>query len=185
MKKYATAVIIYTILLFVWSGFTQVLPWGIPTAQKITTQSKEFIKEIPNLIKVEQNNLTTDAFDKTFNNRISTYTTNNTFSWIITQPLQNDYSGYFINEIIVQFFVGALLTCILAFTIKLDLKTRLSIIFIMGFLAFTATYGQLMNWWRLPPKYALGVGLNLIAGWTLSSFIISKYILKTSKQTYE
>ena len=182
MKKIVIAIITYTVILFLWNGFTQILPWGIPTAQNITVQSEENTKEFPNLIKLEPNTLTTHDFDKTFNHKISTYTTNDTFSWIITQPLQTDYSGYFIREIITQFIVGILLTILLFLTVKLELKTRLIIIFVVGILAFSSTYGQLMNWWRIPATYALGVGINLAFGWIMSSFIVSKYIIKTEKQ---
>ena len=185
MKRIVYAVITYTILLFLWSGFTQILPWGIPSAQKISVQSKENSKEIPNLIYLKPNTLTTDYFDKTFNHKISTYTTNDTFSWIITQPLQTDYSGYFIKELITQFFVAILLTILLILTIKLELKTKLTIILVVGILIFSSTYLQLMNWWGLPARYALGVGANLIFGWSFSSFIVSKYILKNEEQKHK
>ena len=39
MKKHLLALLVFTVLLFLWSGLTQILPWGVPTAQKITVQS--------------------------------------------------------------------------------------------------------------------------------------------------
>lgn len=178
MKNFIFAILTFALLLFLWNGLSQLLPWGIPTAQKITVQSEANIREVPKLLKLKPNTLTSPEFDTTFNHKISTYSTDATFSWIITQPLQPDYSGYFIREGFTQLIVGILLSLILLLTQKLKLMLSLALIGIIGSLAFVSTYGQLMNWWGLPASYALGLGINLILGWLLSSFIVSKYILK-------
>lgn len=182
MKKYLLASLVFTILLFLWSGFTQILPWGIPTAQKITVQSHVVSNEIPNLIKMHPNTLTTKEFDAAFKNKISTYTTDNTFSWIVTQPLKSNYTSYFVGEVITQCLVGILLTLLLALTKNHTLQSRMLFILIIGFTAWVATYGQLLNWWGMPITYAVGVGVNLIVGWLLTGFIVAKFILKSEKQ---
>ena len=181
MKKIITSIIVCTLILFLLSGVAQMLPWGIPTTQNISEQSlpSEQQDNIPNLIKFPPNTLTSEEFDNQFINKISTYTTDHTFSWIVTQPIQNDYSGYFIKEILTQLIVGILLTILLLLTITLKLKTRLTIIVLFGLLAVTSTYGQLMNWWQLPASYAIGVGINLIIGWLITSFIVARFILKS------
>ena len=179
MKKYLLASIVFTIVLFLWSGLTQMLPWGIPTSQKITVQSDNIVNVIPNLIKLQPNTLTTDDFDSTFNHKISTYTTDSTFSWIITQPLKINYSSYFIGEVITQFIVGIFLTILLVLTQKHKIQTRMLFICIVGLVAWTATYGQLLNWWAMPAAYAIGVGVNLVIGWLVSGFLVSMFILES------
>ena len=182
MKKYILAIFTFTILLFLWNGFVQVLPWGIPTAQKITAQSSSIPYELPNLIKVQPNTLTTNNFDSTFNHKISTYTTDKTFSWIVTQPLKTDYSSYFIGEIIIQFFVGILLTLLLVLTRNYKIQTRMMLLGIVGLVAWVATYGQLLNWWAMPNTYTIGIGVNLIIAWLVTGFLVSRFILKFEKQ---
>lgn len=179
MKKYILDALVFTILLFLWSGFTQMLPWGVPSAQKITVRSDSSTHKIPGLIKLQANTLTTSSFDPIFNHKISTYTTNNTFSWIVTQPLKTDYTSYFIGEAITQFFVGMLLTFLLTLTTHHKIQTRVLVVCIVAILAWTATYGQLINWWGMPPDYAVGVGANLIIGWGLISLLVSRFILKS------
>ncbi len=181
MKKHLLALLVFTVLLFLWSGLTQILPWGVPTAQKITVQSDSAANRIPNLIKLEPNTLTTNNFDSTFNNKISTYTTDKTFSWIVTQPLKTDYTSYFISEIVTQFFIGALLTLLLVLTKNHKIQTQMMFIGIVGLVAWAATYGQLLNWWAMPATYAIGVGVNLIIGWLSTGFLVSRFILKSEK----
>lgn len=182
MKQYLLALVVFTIVLFLWSGFTQMLPWGISTSQKITVQSDSIVNEIPNLIKLQPNTLTTNDFDSTFNHRISTYTTDRTFSWIITQPLKTSYTSYFIGEVITQFLVGIFLTILLVLTQKHKIQTRMFFICIVSLVAWTATYGQLLNWWAMPAAYAIGVGVNLMIGWLISGFLVSKFILKSDRK---
>ncbi|MBD81440.1 MAG: hypothetical protein CL840_21155 [Crocinitomicaceae bacterium] len=182
MKKYLLASLVFTVLLFLWSGITQMLPWGIPTTQKITVQSGDIANEPSNLIKLQPNALTTNDFDSTFNHKISTYTTNATFSWIVTQPLRTDYTSYFVGEIITQFFVGVLLVVLLLLTKNHNIQTRMLFVGIVGLITWVATYGQLLNWWALPATYAIGVGANLIIGWLVTCFIVSRFILKPEKQ---
>ncbi len=181
MKKIIISTIVSTILLFLWGGLSQMLPWGISTTQNVNVQSKlvEEQSDVPNLIKLQANELTTDKFESQFADKISTYVTDNTFSWIITQPYQKDYSGYFLKEIITQLIVGLLLAIILFLTIKLDLKTRIMLLVIFGLCASTAIYGQMMNWWGIPANYALGVSVNLIIGWTLAGYISARFIIKS------
>lgn len=181
MKRIIISTIVSTILLFMWGGLSQMLPWGITTTQNVSVEieNNKDQSNIPNLIELQPNELTTDKFEGQFLDKISTYTTDKTFSWIITQPIQKDYSGYFIKEIITQFIVAFLLSIILFLTIKLELKTRMILILIFGLCASTAIYGQLMNWWSIPANYALGVSLNLIIGWILAGYISARFILKS------
>lgn len=181
MKKYILASITFAVLLFLWSGFTQILPWGVPSAQKITVQASDSNSNLTDLIVAQKNALTTVSFDSTFNDEISTYTTDRTFSWIITQPVRSDYSGYFIGEILTQFLVGVLLTILLSLTLNYSIRTRMKFIVIVGLVAWAATYGQLINWWGMPLKYALGVGVNLLVGWVVTGYLVSRFILKPGK----
>jgi hypothetical protein len=181
MKRYLFSILAFTILLFMWSGLTQMLPWGIPTAQKITVQEESIANEPPNLIKLQPNTLTTEDFDSVFNHKISTYTTEKTFSWIITQPLKTDYSSYFIGEIITQFLVGILLTLLLVLTKSFKTQKRMMLVGAISLIAWLGTYGQLLNWWAMPATYAIGVGVNLMIGWLTTCFLVSRFILKHEK----
>lgn len=181
MKKIIISTLISTILLFLWGGASQMLPWGISTTQNITVQTEELQEQskVSNLIKLKPNELTTEKFEDQFLDKISTYVTDNTFSWIVTQPYQKDYSSYFIKEVITQLIVAILLSITLFLTLQLKLKTRMLLILVLGICASTAIYGQLMNWWGIPARYALGVSFNLIIGWILVSYISARYILKS------
>lgn len=179
MKQILLSTVMAFILLFICSGLSQFLPWGVPTAQKISAQTNTISDNAPpDLVKVPEKSLTTPQFDEQFTGKVSTYQTNETFSWIVTQPLRTDYTSYFISEAVTQFIVALLLSVILYLSCGLTLITRLSIVCLFGLCTSVATYGQLMNWWGLPVGYTLGVSANLIVSWLLVSFVIAQFILK-------
>lgn len=35
-----------------------------------------------------------------------------------------------------------------------------------------------MNWWGLPPIYGVGVGVNLVTGWLLTTALLSLWPLR-------
>lgn len=184
-KKIIISTLTSTVILFLWSGLTQMFPWGVPTAQTISTQSNNQTEsfQTPNLIELPPNTLTTEKFDEQFVNKISTLTTDKTFSWIITSPIDNyNISAYFIKEIVTQLLVGLFLALVLTLTVKLSNKTRHYLVGLSGILAVTAIYGQMMNWWGLPLLYALGAGFNLIVGWLIAGLISTKFIIKRENQ---
>ena len=178
MKKVMLSTVASTVILFLWSGLTQALPWGVPTTQNVSVQTSAPETEVPNLIQLPVGSLTTEEFEAYFIDKVSTYTTDKTFSWIVTQPLRNDYSRYFALETVTQFVVALLLACLLALTAELDIKRRMLIVFVAGLAAVSGIYGQLMNWWALPPSYALGVSLNLVIGWMIASLVSARFIIK-------
>ncbi len=179
-KKIIISTLVSTLILFLWSGMTQMLPWGISSTQNINVQTIENQKqaEAPNVQRLDKTLLVTEKFETQFNNKVSTLSTDKTFSWIVTQPIRSDYSSYFITEVLTQLFVAFFITLLLVLTIRLDNRSRIIIIFIAGICATISTYGQLMNWWGLPASYGIGVSINLLIGWTIVAFISAKFIIK-------
>lgn len=182
MKKITISTLVSTVILFMWSGLTQMFPWGVPTAQTITAQSLKQAEtfEVPNLIALQPNSLTTDKFDELFVDKISVYSTDRTISWVIAKPL-NYYNieAYFTKEIVTQFIVALLLALLLSITTKLDNRARILLIGISSVAAVTGIYGHMLNWWGMPTIYALGAGINLVFGWIISSFVSIRFIIKT------
>ena len=185
MKKIILSTLASAVILFLWSGMTQMLPWGIPSTQNVRIQTEKMAQaeEVPNLVTLPEGSLITNQFEEQFLHKISTLSTDDTFSWIITQPLQTDYTGYFIKEFISQLLVGLLLAFLLHHTVQLSLTSRMSVVIIAALSAVIATYGQLMNWWALPASYGVGVGINLIIGWAIAAFISARFIITSKNQT--
>ena len=181
MKKFVLSVLISTVILFLWSGVSQMFPWGVPSTQTVSTQSDNQTEsfQAPNLIELPPYSLTTPDFDRQFANKISTLTTDDSFSWIISKPIDSYSMGsYFVKEALTQLVVALILGFILLLTVKLDLKTRLGVVALFGLAAVAAIYGQMMNWWGMPALYALGVGINMIVGWILASWVSARYLIK-------
>lgn len=181
MKKLLFSTLAMTLILFLWNGVTQLFPWGVPTAQTISTQREVQTDsfQTPNLIEMEAGSLTTDQFDEVFNGKISTLTTDRTFSWIVTAPIENyDPMGYFVWEFITQFFVAIFLSFLLIRLGSQKLNHKIIIVALAGILAFFGIYGQMLNWWAMPALYAIGAGANLIIGWVLATYATGKWIIK-------
>ena len=171
MVKILLSVVASTVVLFVWSGVTQLLPWGVTAVQNLTTLPEDDERFAGYDVQhVEKGALTTPRFDESFLGRISTYSTDSTFSWIVTQPLASDYSGYFLRELLTQFFAAMLLVAFLSRTRRWPSAQRIGAVALGGVAASIACYGQLMNWWAVPLAYGLGVSVNLVVGWTLAAF---------------
>lgn len=180
MLKLFLSTLLSTTILFIWSGLAQMLPWGIASTQNVTVQRVPANEplQVPNLIQIPVDTLITDQFDRQFLHKISTLTTDTTFSWIITQPLQSDYTGYLLVELVTQFVVALLLAILLFLTRPLAFGKRIAIVLLVGLLTVAATYGQLMNWWALPALYAVGVSVNLVVGWAMAALLSAQLILK-------
>jgi hypothetical protein len=182
MKKIFLSTVVSLVILFFWSGLTQIFPWGVPTTQAIHAQESDKTEsfQTPNLVKMPAKSLTTNQFDKQFSNKISTYTTDETFSWIISKPISYyNPTHYFIKEILVQFIVSIFMAILLFLTQTIETNKRLLLVLSVGVMCVMATYGQMMNWWGMPALYGLGVGLNLVIGWLIASWVSIKYILKS------
>lgn len=179
IKKFVLSNVVMAILLFLWGGLCQVFPWGVSSTQNISSLDSTASQSSPvsNMKYVAPLSLSTEDFDAQFMGKISTYTTEKSFSWIITQAVPESYGSYFGKEIINQLLVGLLLTWLLYISRESILRRRMLLIFIASLVTCTATYGQFINWWQMPLAYGLGASFNLILGWVLTGFISARFIL--------
>jgi len=182
-KKVLLSTLVSTVILFVWSAVTQALPWGVPSVQVVSTRSESTDDFQPaKTIKLPPGSLTTDKFDEQMVGKITTLTTDNTFSWIVTKPLSYyNLPLYFTREIITQLLVALLLSLLLWNIRPLELKPRLVVVLLAASATVVATYGQDFNWMGMPPGYAFGLAFNLIVGWLLAASVASKWIFKGAR----
>jgi hypothetical protein len=181
MKKITLSVLVITVILFCFGGLAQMFPWGIPSTQVITAQAGGQTEafQAPQEIKMEAGTLTTDAFDEVMVGKISTLTTDKTFSWIISAPISRfDAGTYFALEILTQFLVAVMLTLLLFLTKGMELTQRVLLMLIAAIAASSSIIGQQLNWWALPATYGVGVGINLVLSWTIAYYVSAKWIMK-------
>ena len=158
-------------------------PWGIASTQNLTTlREGDESFSAPHQMRVTTEQMIGDEFENRCANKVTTLVTPKTVSWIVTQPLKADYSQYFVNELLTQLLVSLLLAKLLWLTRSLTFTQRILIIAVVGCMSGAATYGQLMNWWALPPAYALGVSFNLLCGWLIAGAVSAKFVLPMSVQ---
>jgi hypothetical protein len=181
MKKLVLSTLVITVILFLFGGLAQMFPWGIPNTQVITAQSGEQTEafQAPQEIKMESGALTTEKFDEVMIGRISTLTTDKSFSWIISAPISRyDAGTYFVFEVLTQFVVAIFLTMLLYLTRQMQLSKRILLMLVPAIAVSSSIIGQQLNWWAMPAIYGLGVGFNLIISWTFAYFISAKWIIK-------
>ena len=87
---------------------------------------------------------------------------------------------YFTREIVTHLIVSLLLSLLLWNIRAFALKSRLVVVLLAASAAVVATYGQDFNWQGTPASYAFGGAFNLVAGWLLAAFVVSKWIFKTT-----
>jgi len=181
MKKFILSTLAITIILFLFGGLAQMFPWGIPSTQVITAQSGEQTEafQAPQEIKMDPGSLTTEKFDEVMVGKISTLTTDKSFSWIISAPIARyDAGTYFVLELLTQFMVAVFLTVLLFLSRQMPLSKRVLIMLIAAIAVVSSIIGQQLNWWAMPAIYGLGVGINLMISWTIAYYISAKWIIR-------
>lgn len=169
------------VVLFVYSGISQNFPWGVPTAQIVScaSESPELFMSDSNVETFGATEIVQPEFDDVFVDKISTLTTDRSFSWIISTDIANyKPTIYLLREALTQFFVAFFLSLILAITDGFSSRKRLTLILIAALSGIFATGIQQMNWWHVPASYQLGMALNVILGWLLAAFISMTWIIK-------
>lgn len=185
LLKTVLSILIASLVLFFWSGLTPVLPWGVPTAQAISTQADGPIEafDAPQLVTLPANSLTTAEFDQQMVGKVSTLMTDGSFSWIISK--ESDYynaTTYLAKEYLTQLLAAIFLVLILSLTRPLAKGQRIGLAALIGVLASISAYGQLLNWWGLPVGYTLGISFNLIVGYVLASAVVVQWLLPSDQR---
>ncbi len=175
--------------LFVWSGLSQQLPWGVSAAQNFSATSPVALAEV-NASAFEPRNLTrktpgfytSAAFDEAFSDAVSTLATDRTFSWIISIPAERYKPMRYLGvEAITQVGIAVLLLLTLTALRPLPKKDRFRVLGLLALAGGLATYGVMMNWWGLPLQYAVGMVLNLLVGWFIAGLIVNAIIHRSER----
>lgn len=180
--KLIVSSLLIAVVLFLFSGLSQLFPWGVPTTQVVTARAEqqEIFSSDAVVQEYEVHSLTTPKFEEVFANKISTLSTDDTFSWIISTDIQNwQPAHYFMKEALMVLLVGLFLSLILGMTIEWTPKKRLTLVFLAALMAGTATYGSQMNWWHVPFSFHGGMMLNLILSWSLAAWLSVALVLKS------
>lgn len=163
------------VLLVLLGGVSQTLPWGIGSArQMIQRASIEADHAGPKVVDVSADPVTRDRFDAEMAGRVTTLTTERTFSWIVSQPLSYYRPGrYLAWEIVTQVLVAVGIVAVNALLTDVAPQTRISVVAIVAVIAAIATYGQLRNWWGLSWPYTLGVSVTVVVAWIAAAAAIA------------
>lgn len=150
------------IILFVWSGITNNLPWGIGSVSNV--------QEAPELGKAVEKQLELG--------KRSLFLSDVVAAIIVVRPLSY-YSipRYFALEFATQVSVALLLALIIELTRPLAFEAQMLLIAIIGLMASVGILFQYWNWWGFPAKLVLGSMFNLIIGWMVVSFVFLRFIL--------
>ncbi len=180
-KKVLIATLLITFILFVFGIVGQFLPWGVPTAQVISSNPEVESAFVSNTIlqKFDKDALTTEQFDTLFADRISTYVSEKNFSWIISTPLANwNPTSYFLKEMLNLLSVAFFLAILLTMTIEWNTTKRLLLIACCALAGSLAIYGSQMNWWHVPFAFHGGLIFNLLVSWLLAAWCVIRFVLK-------
>lgn len=148
------------VVLFVWSGITQNLPWGF--------KSVGTVREAPKLSEAIQQQTTNGMF----------YSTDGTSSLVVVKP-QNYYNPtrYFILEILTQLGVALLLTLILSLLSQHGSSPKLAVVGLMALTTALAVDFQYWNWWGFSNRYSLGMAGNRLLGWLLAAWVLDRFVV--------
>ncbi len=183
MKNLVYSAVIMTVILYGWSYACQKLPWGQGAVTLVTTLGEnDELQPVPNRIRVPNGSLTTSVFDRSFRGHISFYETVEAVSVIMTQPTR-DRNLHWGLELLTQLVVAIFLAAVLVLTHELPLGRQLLLVACAALAASAATYGHMLNWWGLPPRYGFGATANLVVGWVVAAAIGAKLVLAKKPET--
>lgn len=174
-----------TLVLFLWSGVTNMLPWGPPSAQVLLTEAEDANDPFRTGTRarvIDAGTLVGPNFDEAMSGRVSTLTTTGTFSWIVSRPLgYYDPAAYLAREAVTQALVAVLLTALAWITLSLGRAARLAVFGVAALAAAVASYGQLLNWWGLTAAYGFGAMANLLVGWLLAGVVLTLILRRPTR----
>lgn len=150
------AIVVAGCILFVWSGISQNLPWGIKSV-KTDVKNEEVTQAIAN---------------EGVNSMM--YFQGEIVALVAAKP-KAYYSPkrFFGIELVTQFLVGGVLCLLLAQLPTLSLINRQLVVFLASLLIVVTTDIPYCNWWGFSVSYTLGVAINKLLGLQLTSLIIS------------
>jgi hypothetical protein len=176
--RFVAAVAACTVVLFVWSGASQIFPWGVPTVRSFAQTSGNPSSFGTALVKVAPGTLTTNAFDEQMGDGIYTLTTDRSFAWIVSVPLARyDPARYFLVELLCQLVCSLLLVTAMIWLAPLPRRRRAAVLGVLALGAIVGTYGVMTNWWGLPLLYSVGMSANFMVGW-LAAAVVATAILE-------
>ncbi|AFY49654.1 hypothetical protein Nos7524_3880 [Nostoc sp. PCC 7524] len=157
------AVIVAGLVLFIWSGVTQNLPWGIKSVKP----------DIKNVVA-------TQAIASESQNGMM-YLNGEIVAFVAVKP-KTYYSPqrFFIVEFVTQILAGMILCLLLSQLFDLSLVGRQFIILLVSLLIVVTTDMSYWNWWGFSHPYTLGVAANKIIGLQLASLVVSLLFMHTT-----
>lgn len=166
--------LLVTVLLVLINGAAQQLPWGIGSAKQYrqSASGAAAASDTPKVVDLSGTPIVTDEFDARMSSHVSTLTTDRSFSWIVSKPL--DYyrpSVYLAKEVLTQALVAVAIVNFM--TLIIDEPLALAVVALAAVSAAVAIYGQLTNWWGLTLRYAIGVSATLIISWVVAAGLIA------------
>ncbi|NYF18523.1 hypothetical protein HDC37_003388 [Microbacterium sp. AK009] len=169
--EYALQTALAAVILIILGGVSQALPWGIGSARQMAQRTSiDDDGAGPKVVDVSADPVTHGRFDSEMAGRVTTLTTDRTFSWIVSQPLSYYRPGrYLAWEIVTQVLVAAGLVAVNVVLADIAPQTRIGVIAIAAVVAAMATYGQLRNWWGMSWRYTLGVSVTLVVAWVAAA----------------
>ena len=172
------AVIVGTLILFVWNALTQFFPWGVGAVDNLSaTSGQSYVLVTSGLEVAPPGTWTTQAFDDRLGNGVSTLATDRSFSWIVAVPREGyNLTRYFALHVLTQAGVALFLVLVLWLLKPLPRGRRMASVFVIGVAAMIGTYGSMMVWWGLPAAYGLGASVNLLAGWLLLLVVVERLV---------
>lgn len=176
--EFVIQVLLVSVLLTLIGGVSQLLPIGIGSAQQLRQQSgaetQPFGTTRERVLDVTATPVAAEHFDRVTVNRVSTLTTDGSFSWIVSRPLSSYRPArYLALEFVTQVLVACGIVALHALLGDAEPGTKIVAAVLAAALTAVAAYGQLVNWWGLTLRYFSGVVLTLVAGWALSMWLVT------------
>lgn len=175
--RFVAAVAACTATLFVWSGLSQVLPWGVPTVRTVAQTSDEPPSFGASPLRVAPGTFTTTAFDDQFGDGLNTLMTDRAFAWVAAVPrTRYDPMRYFVGELLCQLVCSLALVLATVLLTPLPRRRRLALVAVFGLGTSVGTYGVMTNWWGLPLRYSGGMSANLVVGWLIGALVATAIV---------
>ncbi|MCR9245882.1 MAG: hypothetical protein NXI31_12690 [bacterium] len=172
----ALVVSLGAVVLFLFYGAAQMLPWGAGSARNFSSTSEDaYVAASGPLTEEPEGTWVTPAFERDFVDGVNTLATDHTFSWIFAVPRQSyDLGRYFGLHAITQAAVALMLFVALRLLAPLPRSRRLLTVGILAMAAAAASYGAMMNWLGMSLRHGVGESLNLVLSWLLAGSLMDR-----------
>lgn len=164
VKQFFIGTLLATILFISLNLLASKLPWGVD-----------------NVAHTELGKHEIDQFTENNGSSMNLILTEQSMSFVSTRSRSYYSMNRFFSVNMLLIFCSALFLCSILYLLRdQSITNKMLVITLFGLFAITSIHLTYWNWWGFSTSYSIGVSISTLINLLIVSFLLAKYIFKSS-----